>query len=112
MDNIIWTKTTGKGNLVELRHHLGTIEVYMDGKRQGFTRVNAALRKHPTASVYQLCSTKICATEEEAKDLRVILDALPKAQSTFKKAVNPEWKRYNDAMNEGGDGYNPHAKYI
>ena len=25
---------------------------------------------------------------------------------------NPEWKKYNDFMNEGGEGYNPHEKMI
>ena len=26
--------------------------------------------------------------------------------------INPAWKAYNDSMNEGGEGFNPHAKYI
>ncbi len=26
--------------------------------------------------------------------------------------VNPKWAEYNNAMNEGGEGYNPHPKYI
>ncbi len=26
--------------------------------------------------------------------------------------INPAWKAYNDVMNEGGEGFNPHAKYI
>lgn len=26
--------------------------------------------------------------------------------------ISPDWTRYNAVMNEGGDGYNPHAKYI
>lgn len=26
--------------------------------------------------------------------------------------INPEWKQYNDLMNEGGEGYNPHKKWI
>ncbi len=26
--------------------------------------------------------------------------------------INPKWTEYNDAMNEGGEGYNPHPKYI
>lgn len=26
--------------------------------------------------------------------------------------INPEWKKYNDLQNEGGEGYNPHKKYI
>lgn len=27
-------------------------------------------------------------------------------------AINPEWKAYNDVMNEGGEGYNPHRKWV
>ena len=26
--------------------------------------------------------------------------------------LNPLWKAYNDAMNEGGEGFNPHEKFI
>lgn len=26
--------------------------------------------------------------------------------------INPEWKKYNDFFNEGGEGYNPHKKWI
>ena len=26
--------------------------------------------------------------------------------------INPKWTEYNQVMNEGGDGYNPHQKYI
>jgi hypothetical protein len=26
--------------------------------------------------------------------------------------VNPEWIAYNNGMNEGGEGYNPHPKHI
>ena len=25
---------------------------------------------------------------------------------------NPEWKKYNDLMNEGEEGYNPHPEFI
>jgi hypothetical protein len=27
-------------------------------------------------------------------------------------ALNPEWKKYNDFQNEGGEGFNPHQKWI
>jgi hypothetical protein len=26
--------------------------------------------------------------------------------------INPKWLAYNNVMNEGGEGYNPHPKYI
>jgi hypothetical protein len=26
--------------------------------------------------------------------------------------INPMWKAYNDLMNEGGEGYNPHEKFV
>lgn len=26
--------------------------------------------------------------------------------------INPMWKAYNDLINEGGDGYNPHEQFI
>jgi hypothetical protein len=26
--------------------------------------------------------------------------------------INPVWQAYNDFHNEGGEGYNPHEKYI
>lgn len=26
--------------------------------------------------------------------------------------INPAWKAYNDLINEGGEGFNPHPKYI
>ena len=26
--------------------------------------------------------------------------------------LNPKWKAHNDFYNEGGEGYNPHPKYI
>lgn len=26
--------------------------------------------------------------------------------------LNPKWIKYNNIMNEGGEGYNPHNKYI
>ena len=26
--------------------------------------------------------------------------------------INPAWKQYNDLQNEGGEGYNPHPKWI
>ena len=26
--------------------------------------------------------------------------------------INPAWIAYNDLQNEGGEGYNPHPKYI
>lgn len=26
--------------------------------------------------------------------------------------LNPAWKRHNDLYNEGGEGFNPHPKYI
>jgi hypothetical protein len=26
--------------------------------------------------------------------------------------INPKWIEYNRVMNEGGEGYNPHPKYI
>lgn len=26
--------------------------------------------------------------------------------------INPKWVSYNNLHNEGGEGYNPHAKYI
>jgi len=26
--------------------------------------------------------------------------------------LNPAWKRFNDLHNEGGEGYNPHPKFI
>ena len=26
--------------------------------------------------------------------------------------INPAWKAYNDINNEGGEGYNPHPKFI
>lgn len=26
--------------------------------------------------------------------------------------INPKWTAYNDSMNEGGEGYNPHPKHI
>lgn len=28
------------------------------------------------------------------------------------RTINPEWKKYNDLMNEGGEGYNPHKKWV
>jgi hypothetical protein len=27
-------------------------------------------------------------------------------------AINPAWIAYNDVQNEGGEGYNPHPKYV
>ncbi len=27
-------------------------------------------------------------------------------------SINPKWNEYNNTYNEGGEGYNPHAKYI
>lgn len=29
-----------------------------------------------------------------------------------KKIINPAWKWHNDTYNEGGEGYNPHPKWI
>jgi hypothetical protein len=29
-----------------------------------------------------------------------------------KQAMNPLWTAYNNAMNEGGEGYNPHEKFV
>ena len=29
-----------------------------------------------------------------------------------KMTLNPAWKRHNDYYNEGGEGYNPHSKWI
>lgn len=26
--------------------------------------------------------------------------------------INPKWKSYNDLNNEGGEGFNPHSKFI
>ena len=26
--------------------------------------------------------------------------------------INPKWAEYNRVVNEGGEGYNPHPKYI
>jgi hypothetical protein len=26
--------------------------------------------------------------------------------------LNPAWKSYNDGMNEGGEGFNPHQKWV
>ena len=26
--------------------------------------------------------------------------------------INPKWKQYNDLYNEGGEGFNPHEKYL
>lgn len=26
--------------------------------------------------------------------------------------INPKWLAYNNVVNEGGEGYNPHPKYI
>jgi hypothetical protein len=26
--------------------------------------------------------------------------------------INPAWIAYNDFQNEGGEGYNPHPKYV
>ncbi|NMG56515.1 hypothetical protein [Aromatoleum aromaticum] len=26
--------------------------------------------------------------------------------------INPLWKAYNDVMNEGGEGYNPHEQFL
>lgn len=26
--------------------------------------------------------------------------------------INPAWKQYNDINNEGGEGYNPHPKFV
>lgn len=26
--------------------------------------------------------------------------------------INPKWLSYNNSMNEGGEGYNPHPKFI
>lgn len=28
------------------------------------------------------------------------------------QVLNPAWKAYNDLANEGGEGYNPHPKFI
>jgi hypothetical protein len=28
------------------------------------------------------------------------------------KQVNPAWTQYNDINNEGGEGYNPHPKFL
>lgn len=28
------------------------------------------------------------------------------------QTINPAWKQFNDLHNEGGEGYNPHPKYI
>jgi hypothetical protein len=33
------------------------------------------------------------------------------SEVTFEKEINPEWKKYNNLINEGGEGYNPHEKY-
>ena len=30
----------------------------------------------------------------------------------YAKSLNPEWLAYNNLVNEGGDGYNPHPKYV
>ena len=30
----------------------------------------------------------------------------------YERKLNPEWKKYNDFYNEGGEGYNPHQKMI
>lgn len=30
----------------------------------------------------------------------------------MKKSVNHEWTAYNNLFNEGGEGYNPHEKYL
>ena len=27
-------------------------------------------------------------------------------------AINPKWAEYNRSMNEGGEGYNPHPKFL
>lgn len=31
---------------------------------------------------------------------------------TSTSKINPEWTKYNEMFNEGGEGYNPHSKYI
>lgn len=28
------------------------------------------------------------------------------------QTINPAWKQFNDLVNEGGEGYNPHPKFI
>ena len=30
----------------------------------------------------------------------------------YKLAHNPKWIAYNNSFNEGGEGYNPHPKYL
>jgi len=30
----------------------------------------------------------------------------------LKSKLNPAWVRHNNAHNEGGEGYNPHSKYV
>jgi|694.fasta_scaffold13897_4 hypothetical protein len=117
MNNIIWSKKFPTGQFCQVRHHEGVLEVYIDGDRKGFTSIKNALKAAKTPSgqvVYMLCMTKYCATETEAMELRQILEDLPQQEPIAyqKRKINPEWKRYKDAMNEGGDGYNPHGKWI
>jgi hypothetical protein len=36
----------------------------------------------------------------------------PSRQESKMNAINPAWKQFNDLYNEGGEGYNPHPKFI
>lgn len=33
-------------------------------------------------------------------------------ESNMAQQINPAWKQYNDINNEGGEGYNPHPKFV
>lgn len=38
---------------------------------------------------------------------------MQQTQNTAKKSkLNPQWIRYNNFMNEGGEGYNPFPKFL
>ena len=43
---------------------------------------------------------------------RAIGPAQDGTEATMTQQLNPAWIRHNNVYNEGGEGFNPHAKYI
>ena len=39
-------------------------------------------------------------------------EARSETERTMAQQINPAWKQYNDINNEGGEGYNPHPKFV
>lgn len=111
---IIWQKTNSLGQNIALNDKgQGTVELLVDGNCWMIYGPKGQVFQSYQNEVWAFANTKFALQKEDyLLAAQAVKEARLKTPKPKKFKLNSDWVSYQYLVNEGGEGYNPHPKYI